>query len=125
MPWTIVFHEERPEKPKVGDMWPAPWLVEDEDGPRAFFLSDAFLARWDKGERRMPLVVRMPDGTDFCVDSPTFANGKRGSGGWAVSGTPPKITLAPSINLVGFYHGYIIDGVITDDVEGRKFPSQG
>lgn len=120
MSWPIRYHQERPEHVQVGDMWPAPWLVEEE--PREFFLSDAFLAGWRSGAiTRMPLVVRMPDGTDFCVDGPTRQSGERGSGGWQVSGEPPVITVTPSINLVGYYHGWIRDGVITDDCEGRTF----
>ena len=97
MSWKIVYHEERPESPKVGDMWPAPWLVKDVDGSgklREFFLSDKFILDWNaKLVTRMPLVVRLPGATgvtDFCVDGPCFSNGKRETSGWAVSGTAPR-----------------------------------
>jgi hypothetical protein len=33
-----------------------------------------------------------------------------------------RITLSPSVNIVGSYHGWIRDGVISPDVEGRAFP---
>jgi hypothetical protein len=119
MSWTIIYHEKVPEHPKVGDMWPAPWLVE-EGKLHDLFLSDAYIAKWKEGKYRLPLIVRLPDGTDFCVDGPCYNKGKR-YGGWAVSGNPPNITLAPSINIVGYYHGWIQNGVISDDCEGRKF----
>lgn len=28
------------------------------------------------------------------------------------------------MNAVGCYHGYVTNGVITDDVEGRTFPNE-
>jgi hypothetical protein len=40
---------------------------------------------------------------------------------WRVTGELPKVTVEPSINMIGVYHGYITSGVITDDCEGRKF----
>lgn len=123
MSWPLRYYETRPEQPQVGDMWPAPWLVRGEHTGIDFFLSDAHLAARRAGTiTRDPLVVRLPDRTDFCVDGPTFSAGQRGSGGWHVTGEPPAITLTPSINIVGSYHGWIQNGVITDDCEGRKFP---
>lgn len=103
-------------------MWPAPWLVRGDEADN-FFLSDAHLAARAAGTvTRDPLVVRLPGGTDFCVDGPTFSAGQRGSGGWTVTGEPTAITLSPSINIGGSYHGWIQNGVITDDCEGRTFP---
>jgi len=120
--WPIRYHAERPERPEIGDCWPAPWLVAEGE-VRTFFLSDAHLAARAAGAiTRAPLVVRLPGGTDFCVDGPTFSAGQRGTGGWAVTGEPPGLTLAPSINIGGSYHGWIQGGVITDDCDGRKFP---
>jgi hypothetical protein len=31
------------------------------------------------------------------------------------------VTLAPSVNIGGSYHGRIQGGVISEDVEGRRF----
>ncbi len=33
---------------------------------------------------------------------------------WSVTGEPPNITVSPSINVVGIWHGWIRDGVISD-----------
>lgn len=40
---------------------------------------------------------------------------------WSVSGDLPNVTVTPSINMVGVYHGWIQNGVITDDCDGRTF----
>jgi hypothetical protein len=111
--------EDRKEgRIEVGEMWYATWLSERmEDGTAlgAGYLSTRYLAeRW---EHRPPLIVRLPGGIDFCIDSRADCPG--GEVGWQVSGEPPNITVSPSINVMGVYHGYLRNGEITDDVEGR------
>jgi hypothetical protein len=44
---------------------------------------------------------------------------------WTMTGEPPNITTTPSINYVKRYHGWIKDGVISEDVDGRKFTQEG
>lgn len=64
------------------------------------------------------VVVSMPPG------SYTFFNPYQkssGGGGWTVQGEWPNVTVTPSINCVGVYHGYIQNGQITEDCDGRKF----
>lgn len=114
MSWPIVLHAARPEKPKVGDMWPAPWLLDHSPGSR--WLSDEY--KRDVAGRRPPMVVMLPGYGDWCIDSPMSGS----ESGWAVAGDPPALTLSPSINCEGVYHGFIVDGVLQDDVDGRKFP---
>lgn len=118
MSWPIKYHAERPENINVGDMFPAPWLEEH----REFWLSAQFDRDWL--DKRPPLVVRLPGGFDFCVDGPyrSKSDPNPTRQGWDVTGAPPNITLQPSINIGGMYHGWIRDGVITDDCEGRTFP---
>lgn len=96
----------------VGAMWPI-----DETDAR---VSPNYLRDW-KG-KRLPLVVELPSGM-FSIDGPFWNKDGPYGDGWKVTGEPPAITLAPSINIVGHYHGYIVKGVIKDDVEGRKFPN--
>ena len=43
---------------------------------------------------------------------------------WTVEGDWPNVTITPSINCPGYYHGWIRDGQITDDCEGRVFNGQ-
>lgn len=82
-----------------GAMWEAPWL-RDWIGPDG-----------------KSLIVRLPSGSDFTVDGPSEADGR-----WTRIGIPPRITVDPSINEIGRYHGHIKDGVITPCSEGHQFP---
>jgi hypothetical protein len=76
---------------------------------------------WEPG-RMWPRAVRLGDGT-VCAgwwvilcdagDRPVLwhtaipaQNGSR----WEVTGQPPKITVRPSINVIGVWHGWITDG---------------
>lgn len=42
---------------------------------------------------------------------------------WQMTGEWPSVSFTPSIRFCtdGGYHGYITNGVITDDCDGRKF----
>lgn len=44
---------------------------------------------------------------------------------WQIDGEIPNVTASPSINYVGIYHGWVQNGVVSDDVEGRKFDEMG
>jgi hypothetical protein len=104
-------------------MWFAPKMLDPEhDG---FYLEHILSAEYKRDwlGKRPPIFVCLPSasykgGRWFCVDS--RADGA-GEGGWTVTGEPPCITVTPSINCVGEYHGFIRDGIIGDDVEGRRF----
>jgi hypothetical protein len=110
---------------RPGDMYFAPWQIDDPH------YADALSKRYfsEHAANRAPLVVILPDGTPFCVDTRAFgrinpnAEGAEQFGyygdGWAVTGEPPRITVSPSVNIVGSYHGFIRDGEITDDIDGR------
>ncbi len=71
-------------------------------------------------KNRQPLFIILPGHNLFLVDGKCWANGK-GYGGWQVNGDPPKITMIPSIHLHGIYHGFLKDGILSDDVDGRTF----
>lgn len=114
-------------------------------------LSDAY--RREHAGRRPPIMVRLPGGDEFCIDSrawrqvphpcdhagnyrvedrgcPTCQN--RGSfakleffgAGWSVTGTEPLLTMQPSID-VPRWHGYITKGVIGADQNGRRYDANG
>jgi hypothetical protein len=105
------------EASQPGDMRYASWLLEEPDC-RA--LSDEYNRTW-RG-KRPPLIVVLPNGTDFIVD----VKPSRGGPGWTVTGEAPNITVSPSINCNAFdrlrgYHGFLRDGVFTDDLEGRRY----
>lgn len=78
-------------------------------------------AMWDawwgqpKGPDDRALRVRLPDGSEWQIDTPA-TNGAP----WRREGEPPDVTVSPSIDT-GDYHGYLIEGVLTDDLEGRSY----
>jgi hypothetical protein len=74
-------------------------------------------AMWFQGEL---LYVRLPGINDWCIDRPG-TNGCR----WTRTGEPPNVTVSPSINYVGSYHGWVQNGYVSDDVDGRKFNDDG
>jgi hypothetical protein len=101
----------RGEQPQPGDVWFAPWLL-DVPG-----LLSVHYERDSRG-KRPPIIVRCPDGADWCPDRPS-TNGS----GWTVTGDAPRFTASPSIASIGGYHGFLRDGVLTDDVEGKHWPA--
>ncbi len=95
-------------KREVGDMW---FLDVPPEEMKERQLSDQYFAQ---NAHRLPLVVLLPGKCYFLVDGKCF-NGERGYyDGWTVTGVPPNITVSPSINMVGRYHGFLKNGVIGD-----------
>ena len=128
MPWPIVLYESAEAariagggSAQVGAMWP---LTRDVDEWCQTFAEEV-APRYLREHRhlRAPLVVKLPDGSWFNIDTRAYSPdaGYHGDG-WGCTGEAPNITLSPSINIVGRYHGWIQNGVITDDCEGRQFP---
>jgi hypothetical protein len=55
-------------------------------------------------------LVMLPNGAGpWCTLATAGGTGNR----WTVTGDPPKITVKPSINDVGLWHGWITEGVMT------------
>lgn len=98
------------ERPKPGDMFFAPWMIDTE--PR-----ESFAPRYLREESgRPPIVVVLPNGQWWCVDQKAFSRERGWHGeGWSVLGTPPEITCHPSINTSS-YHGMLERGILSDDV---------
>lgn len=115
MTWPIRVHVARPAHPAIGDMWPDPELLE---GWYRQYLSPAYLA--DR-MHRAPLVVRIPGNHEFCIDDRFRRDGDPAPDGWTVTGETTALTLSPSVNIAGIYHGHIQNGFITPDCEGRTF----
>lgn len=108
------------DKLQPGDMWHYGrdrW-EEGEAALRAFFtdLSPEYFR--DNVAQRPPLAVMLPSGDGFNIDTCC----SRKEYGWTVTGEPPAITVQPSINAEGSYHGWLQNGVLSDDVEGRTYP---
>lgn len=64
--------------------------------------------------RRAPLVVILPCLTPFCLDGVPLRAGHvmLDEAGWTVTGEIPSLTVTPSINVGGGWHGHIAAGVI-------------
>lgn len=91
----------RPESLPIGAMFDCPW----------------FLPQWAGPDGRC-LQVMTPGGL-WVIDGPSSSGGR-----WQRTGTPPLITARPSI-LAPRYHGWLTDGVLTDDLDGRSYPPAG
>ncbi len=72
------------------------------------------------------LVVKLPGGcagNEWDIDKGRLLNAAkagRSLPAWTRTGDPPNVTVTPSINWVGMYHGHLQNGTLTDDCEGRK-----
>jgi hypothetical protein len=106
---------------RVGDMWSAPYLLEHPEG-HIFRPAPNY---YREHKHRPPVVVRLPGVVDFCVDGSAWRDGVPYGDGWMVRGEPPLLTVQPSINVHGCWHGYLIDGQIGKDVEGRAYNEDG
>lgn len=98
--------------PKDADMNEWPWFLADKE-----YLSDYYQQH---NNHRQPLFVVLPKQILFLLDGKCYSNGRH-YGGWEVTGEAPNITVSPSINMYHSYHGFLQNGVIGDDVEGRTF----
>lgn len=127
MPWNITYHTQKPEVARIGDMWPEP------DWANSNVISQRYRNTYSK--TRPPLCVIIPsvyceEGDFFLIDRIASGGGASDKGwqvtivGELVDGQQPDITLKPSIDAVGSYHGHIRHGVITDDIEGRQYDTQ-
>lgn len=88
-----------------GMLWDASWFVE---------------MGWAGPDGRS-LVMRLPGNGEWTIDGPS-QNGP----GWERTGEPPRITVRPSIlsypSTAGpGYHGWLTDGILSDDLEGRIY----
>lgn len=118
MSWKCrLIEKEDIKNAKFGDMYFAPWL---EPMPKSPEYENSHRGK------RSPLVIVIPSGVHLCIDQKaTNMNGH----GWTVTGEAPNITVHPSIGIQGpngqgwSYHGWLKDGVLSDDIDGKKYRS--
>ena len=89
----LTMHEVEP-----GMLWETPWLADHWHGPdgRCY-------------------TMALPGHGEWTIDGPS-SNGQ----GWTRTGEPPRFTVNPSILSPG-YHGWLRDGVLSDDTDGRTY----
>lgn len=84
-------------------------------GPGSYWESLSDHYKTVHADHRPPLAVVLPSGEYWVIDS-IAANGD----GWEITGEFPNITARPSVASLG-YHGWLTDGVLSDDMEGRTY----
>src|SRR6185436_19711891 len=94
-----------PNKSDVGDMWEDP--SEDRLDLSPYYKQN--------NAKRKPLIVCLPTRVWFCVDGMAYKYplGYHGNG-WQVTGVAPLITVRPSIDICGRWHGWLEEGVLRD-----------
>jgi hypothetical protein len=112
MPWPLQFQASPPAPAdRRAGMY---WFGKNEIAPSPNFITD-----W-RGKRPQ-IVIVCPDGTLWCPDQcPSW--GSNTDTGWKVTGELPAISATPSIGKPG-YHGWLKDGALSDDLDGRTFPA--
>lgn len=95
----------------------------EEPLPEQLKPGDMFHRMYENTGRKC-LIVILPNGGHF--DLTWAAEVGDGTGTWEVSGEAPNITVYPSINALPSvnrpgYHGYLNQGVLSDDLEGRSY----
>lgn len=123
---TWVCHQTEPFDelpwPSIGAMWEM-HAPSGPDAPNCEWLSPEY---WrDHFPRRGPIMVMLPGRTTsgevtswpFCVDSKARDENGWKANGWTVTGEIPNLTVSPSINAKGVYHGWLQGGVISDGLE--------
>lgn len=122
MPWTLrlVENPTQEDKQTPGVVYFAPWARE---GGR---LSVQYKRDW--ADKRDPICLVIPGYGAILLDAAYYpeTSGQEGHG-WIVTGEVPKLTASPSLgigrNAEGrwHYHGWLKDGVLSDDIEGRTY----
>lgn len=67
-------------------------------------------------------VVRLPGGSDWAIDGPSFNADltEAKSRGWTRTGTPPNLTVTPSIQIHSTgYHAFLTNGVLVACSDSR------
>jgi Family of unknown function (DUF6527) len=102
------------------------WFVEPTQQDGVWFgnhsrLADEYVR--DRMATRRPIVVAVgfvnqfgPGVVEFCVDSIPTSNAPGDHSGWTVTGEAPMISVSPSIHMIGIWHGWLKDGVLSDPV---------
>lgn len=76
-----------------------------------------------EGTESQELVVILPNGGRFYIIR--AATKGDGTGVWEISGEPPNLTVTPSIDSYHGphrrWHGYLKNGILSDDIAGRKY----
>lgn len=87
-------------RPDTGETHPRP----HDFGPGAMWNAD-WMPSAMRNDDGVYLVVICPDGSEWHIDGPSSGGGR-----WSRTGTPPDITVSPSVQTNAGYHGYLKNG---------------
>lgn len=120
MPIECVWHDQRPEYEdrRAGQCFYVP-LEDYRSGMSKYYLENV-------ASQRQPIAVMIPGRDPASWIFPFFIDSHPSSepdAHWNVTvdlatlidGQKPNITVQPSIKAQGAYHGYLTEGVLTDD----------
>ncbi len=113
MPWACQLFEQHPAEPLLFRPLGATAYVTYSQLPIG--------AMWLDGDE---LCVLLPSRDEWNIDRGRKLNEAKATRQlpqWTRTGALPMVTARPSINSVGRYHGWLTDGVLSDDVDGRHF----
>lgn len=104
-----------------GVLFYAPWLRERTS------LSVQYRRDW--ADKRDPICLVIPGYGPTCLDQEyyPYTPGQERCG-WTITGDAPLLTASPSLGIGSrdgggwWYHGWLRNGVLSDDVDGRVFP---
>lgn len=60
----------------------------------------------------LALICKLPGGHCWGIDGPSSTH--KGPGAWTRTGTPPKLTVSPSILVPDSYHGWLKEGILVE-----------
>jgi len=124
MPWRLTevpnpFYGEH-QRPwndlPPGSYWTIP-LIDLEEKEKTWLSVRPLSPEFYASGRDYVTWITLPGGAEW---SPDFLSSESHQG-WVTTGTLPTITVQPSVHQIGRYHGYIINGEVTDDLEGRTY----
>ncbi len=93
------------------------YAIHDKDLPPGAIWEEPWRAKrgWVGPDGRS-YMVRLPTRVNFPIDEAAADGGR-----WTRSGTPPHLTVEPSIHEVGRYHGHLKSGILSACVDGNRF----
>lgn len=111
------YGEDRDEPTDHGD-WRASYAV------GSAFYDDDYPAHLISAQHagKRPICIRLPGGVYFCIYSKQITDGVPHEPGWTVTGEPESITLQPSVDIKGVWHGFITNGSFSPDVAQTPTP---
>lgn len=111
---------------RVGDMFFAPHYADDVGYWPFIYSREKLLSDYYKtwNSERRPILMWMPGQFVLCLDA-MWGSPKGLYGGHIVTGDAPKITLNEEIIFADVYRGTLVDGVLSEDLNGRKYRDNG